>query len=750
MKHVSQSTFNRIRVSLILAVLLGIVMEQIVFAQGAKIHRKTALLSVQPAVLTEGRSFSVTAQVYEPLLTTLRLSVTTPEGDLQVQEILQISESFVTKGIRVPGSLKGRMRVILEADRHGRWIPVAEESIVLLPDFYDQVLHYIGRIEAMERNAAPNSKELRNIWAGLAYAEDLLERMKTANGNHVMELLRRLTALRKAAQAIENKKDPLTDTNGYQLRGYRSEENGEMQLYSVYKPKAYDAEKAWPLVLMLHGAWSNHHLALRRVLGHSNRRGENDPDAKQFMPPLPDVPYLIVAPNGYETMSYEGFAEKDVWRVMDEMNLLFNVDPDRVYVTGLSMGGAGTSKIGFRHPDRFAAAAPVCGFFSPGLWRSEDEKIPDFQRRLESMSSTHDVAENLLHVPVKIMHGDADPVVPPKGSVALHARLKELGYNTELEMYPGVDHAAWVPAYENARIFDWFAQFKRDPAPKKVIFKTGSPYGGGAYWIAIQEPERIRQFAQVNAEIDENTVSIKTENTARLSVSVPEKWIPNGDPLRVVIDGGAVLEGSQTGKELHFIHQNGKWEKGGGDYTPPLLPGNAGIHEARLSRQVFSYGTAGSEEETAECRQLAMIHSMPASIADERWALLPEEDLAPLQDQYNIILYSTIHGSAYLQKHLNQLPFQVNGEEIEFAGRIIKPNQALSIIYPNPENPKRYIAIYTAATREGLKALRANSSASRDLEGGSSGDFIVFSNDGKPAWGGLFDKEWKVDVVGDF
>ena len=147
-------------------------------------------------------------------------------------------------------------------------------------------------------------------------------------------------------------------------------------------------------------------------MGKSNKPGENDAAAKRFMPSLPEVPYLAVCPNGFETMSYESFAEEDVWRSLMKYKKVFSVDEDRIYLTGLSMGGAGTAKIGFRHPDRFAALAIVCGFYDPQIMIPNFRQKPIFSRRLEDVSSTYPISDNVLHVPVKLFHGDIDPIVP--------------------------------------------------------------------------------------------------------------------------------------------------------------------------------------------------------------------------------------------------------------------------------------------------------------------------------------------------
>ena len=113
------------------------------------------------------------------------------------------------------------------------------------------------------------------------------------------------------------------------------------------------------------------------------------------------------------------------------------VDPDRVYVTGQSMGGVGTWGIVAAHPERFAAAVPVCG-----IWQVED-------------------APKMARVPVWAFHGEKDPMVPVAGSRKMIAALKTAGAAPRYTEYPGVGHNSWVTAYATDELWDWLFQQKR-------------------------------------------------------------------------------------------------------------------------------------------------------------------------------------------------------------------------------------------------------------------------------------------------
>jgi len=114
------------------------------------------------------------------------------------------------------------------------------------------------------------------------------------------------------------------------------------------------------------------------------------------------------------------------------------IDPARLYVTGLSMGGYGTWELAMRHPDAFAAAAPICG--------GGDESQ----------------AERLKGLPIWAFHGDQDTVVWPERSERLVAAVNRAGGQAKVSLLAGVGHDSWSPAYDpKSGLLDWLFAQKR-------------------------------------------------------------------------------------------------------------------------------------------------------------------------------------------------------------------------------------------------------------------------------------------------
>ncbi|HPU34142.1 MAG TPA: PHB depolymerase family esterase [Phycisphaerae bacterium] len=209
--------------------------------------------------------------------------------------------------------------------------------------------------------------------------------------------------------------------------------------YLLYLPEGYDKDpdKKWPLILFLHGA---------------GERGDNLEKVKIHGPPKlvehgRKLPFIVVSPQCPADSWWEPVSLN---ALLDEVQDRHRVDPDRIYVTGLSMGGFGTWDLATRYPERFAAIAPICGGGNKLL------------------------VGRIKNVPVWAFHGDADPVVPVKRTDEMVEALKRAGGNVKYTCYPGVQHDSWTATYNNPELYEWFLSHKRgekrpatQPAPTK-------------------------------------------------------------------------------------------------------------------------------------------------------------------------------------------------------------------------------------------------------------------------------------------
>ena len=363
---------------------------------------------------------------------------------------------------------------------------------------------------------------------------------------------------------------------GPQLATFRSTVDDSEQQYALYVPKSFDPAKNYPLLISLHGEESNHRINLRRVLGASSRLGEPDTQNMRYFPPVADVDLVVASPFARGTMGYQGIAEKDVYDVLADVERRFPIDPDRVYLTGISMGGAGALWLALTRPDVWAAVAPLC----PG-----------------PLPAAAQLAPNALDLPVRLFHGEFDPIVPVESSRQWQRILLNAGVSAAYLEYPNVRHDVWDVAYRNGAAIQWFAKFRRNPSPDRVRLVAQSYAYASAYWVRIDGLTPGTLASLDVRRTGKAAFEVATGNLDGFSLLGQNSRLP----VTIHIDG-AVLR-VKPGPTLSFTKASGQWRPGRFD-PGGKRPGAEGpISEAVVSRQIYVYGTLGAGPEELEIRR---------------------------------------------------------------------------------------------------------------------------------------------------
>lgn len=446
---------------------------------------------------------------------------------------------------------------------------------------------------------------------------------------------------------------------GPQVASFHSAIDDSEQPYALYVPPQYDPSRRYPLVIALHGAGSDHRLNLRRVFGRGNAPGESEVEATRYFPPLPEVDYLVASPYARGTLGFQDIGEQDVYDVLADVKRRFSVDEDRIYLTGLSMGGGGTLWLGLTKPDVWAALAAVCP--APPL-------------------ETEELAGNALHLPVHLFEGELDPIVPAASVRRWQKLFLDLGVRAEYKEYPNVRHNSWDTAYRNAGVFDWFARFRRGRYPARVRFSARQYKHGSAYWLRFDQiaPGAL---ATVDASFTaRNQLTLKTENLGALTLLLNgHPQFSPAQPLLLQLDGKRLRTISKGVVSLSKA-ANGWQAK---PYVRPARvkgPGQEGpIREAIASRHTYVFGTSDhpSPEDEAQRRataERAADWSTPASKlllsvpvrADRE---MTRSDVA----NANLVLFGNAGTNSVLAQFAQELPLSLNVGAADFGLLFIAP-----------------------------------------------------------------------------
>ena len=211
--------------------------------------------------------------------------------------------------------------------------------------------------------------------------------------------------------------------------------------YLLYVPQDKPSNGLYPLMLFLHG---------------SGERGTDLNLVKKNGPPSfldkkNDFPFVVVSP---QCPNNRGWDTQSLLSLLDHIESTLPIDKNKVYVTGLSMGGFGAWELAQAAPERFAAIAPICG-----------------GGNLDRICLMRDV-------PVWAFHGAKDPVVPYKESERLVKRLQELKADVKFTLYPDAEHDSWSATYQNPELYKWLLSKSKNQDSPALNKDTSLSYVG--------------------------------------------------------------------------------------------------------------------------------------------------------------------------------------------------------------------------------------------------------------------------------
>jgi predicted peptidase len=219
--------------------------------------------------------------------------------------------------------------------------------------------------------------------------------------------------------------------------------NGVEYRYQVFVPRNWGPKVKWPVILFLHG------------YGEEGEDGLLPTDvgiAAAIRNHVDRFPFVVVIPQCRKNDWWTNVPmEAEALKALDQTMKEFKGDPQRVYLTGLSMGGYGTWALGAQYASKFAALAPVCG----GIRLPPGDDMPNAHNTDDSADPYAAVAQKIGKTPVWVFHGGSDPVVPVQESRQMVEALKAAGGNVRYTEYSGVGHNSWGKAYDEADLFAW-------------------------------------------------------------------------------------------------------------------------------------------------------------------------------------------------------------------------------------------------------------------------------------------------------
>jgi pimeloyl-ACP methyl ester carboxylesterase len=505
------------------------------------------------------------------------------------------------------------------------------------------------------------------------------------------------------------------------------------QPYAIYLPPRWSRVKKYPLVVSLHGAGTNHRINLRRVFGVESGLEDGTGYSDNSLPST-SVDYIVICPFARGSMGYQGVAEKDVYDVLADVQRRYRIDEDRIYLTGLSMGGGGTLWLGLTRPDIWAAVAPVAPKFVAPM--------------------AQQLAPNALNLGVHIFQGGKDRRSCVENSREWARRLRALETRViDYTEYPDMGVPAWEYAYKDGAIFNWFQQFTRNRFPSRVRFLSASYKYASAYWVELTKL-RSGVLAKIEAEfVGHNDLQITTEALGGFTLKLDGHPLYSSEhPLEIRLDGSQFCT-----NDLSFCKETGYWKVG---RRIPLVGekerGSEGpICEAFAGRHVYVYGTAGNpnQEEIQRRRGQAtraanwqnatwhlLLGSFLSSVAPPNvfFPVIPDRYAARKEySRHSLILFGDRNTNSAIGQLSRQLPLELCTGAVDYGlvfvtflgGRYIVVNSGIP--WWTGANPSKRSGFGFLSVEQGVLY--------------TFGDFLLFRGSlDNVIFEGRFDQNWRL------
>lgn len=405
------------------------------------------------------------------------------------------------------------------------------------------------------------------------------------------------------------------------------------QPYALYLPSDFNQSKTYPLVISLHSEESTHRLNFRQLFGSAAAYSRVDPLDPRFYPVSRNVEFIVAFPFARGTIGYRGIAESDVYDMLADVETRFSIDRDRVYLTGISMGGGGALWYALTRPDFWAGVAVLAPVVPPAA---------------EALTL------NAFNLPVRLFQGEEDPVVAAQTSRDWQRRFEDAGVPVRYFEYPGVRHDIWNVAYKNGALFDWFAQLKRNLYPEHVRFVAESYRYNSAYWLRI-DGLTPGTPALVDAQQSAAGITVATKNVDGFTVT------PKRSATTISIDGGALR--IKPGAPLSFTRVNGQWRPQRFVPTGKHAGAEGPIAAAFDGDRIYVYGEGNAA--LAEHAAKWPAHSFRV-LAD---SAVTAADLA----DSDAILFGTAQTNSLIARFAAQFPIALNPGAADYGLLFIAP-----------------------------------------------------------------------------
>ena len=510
------------------------------------------------------------------------------------------------------------------------------------------------------------------------------------------------------AAALGAGRSPWNHKRGKLVRGYISAVDGSVQPYGLIVPANYDAKKPIRLDVVLHGSTRPVGMSELRFM---NRFDEGDEGGKAG-----EADYIELHPLGRVENCYRWAGETDVFEAIESVCKHYSIDRKRIVLRGMSMGASGTWHLGLKHPGRFVALGPYCGYVdthefskTPLSTFVKVGTLPAHQEKALHMLDSVDYAANASMVPAIACMGEKDVFF--QAHVIMGKAMEREGLKMVNLISPGTGHVIDpVTHKEQMHRIGEYAARGLEAKPRHVRFVTWTLKYSQCHWVQVLGLEEHYARAEIEARIaDDGSVDVaEPRNISRFAILPPVLQEPaprlriGGKPVTL-----PVREGVYPPRKTVVGKRDGKWVYLGELDAVKLegkQPGLQGpIDDAFTTPFLCVRGTGKPWNTTIQTWSEASLkrfahewhHYMRGELPIKDDTEVTEEDVK----RCNLILFGDPGSNRWMARVLTQLPMRWTKEELQ-VGKDRHPaaDHVPVLIHPNPLARGRYVVLNSGHT----------------------------------------------------
>jgi pimeloyl-ACP methyl ester carboxylesterase len=527
---------------------------------------------------------------------------------------------------------------------------------------------------------------------------------------------------------------------GFVRLAYIDDIDNTPQFCRSYLPLHYDRAKKWPLVVYLHGYNQDNPEYVK--WWSADKR--HDPSSDKY-----DI--IFIEPHGRGNTQYLGIGDRDVLKCIELAKQKFNVDEDRVYLMGSSMGGFGTWNVATRHPELFAAIAPIYGGsdYHVNISQENLKKMSSWEIFFNDKFSSTSQMESLVNMPILVSHGDQDQSVNVNLSRYLVRMLQRWDYDVRYIEVPGKGHTE-LGLWD--QMIPWLLEHKRIASPRRVRVRAADLRAASAYWVEATQKMNPYDFMTVDAEVLEgNFIRVDSKNVSEISLTPDTHLVDYTKPVKVVWNAKVVSVNILPSKKI--ILQEDGYIPSPGCKTPSLA---GPVADFQSTPFLIVLGTTSNDAFTKKVLDI----KGKMLVGDWKYAQKYEPRVKKDMDvneedmkQYSLCLLGGPEDNKISKMVCEIIPIKVAENEFLIDGKSFKAKDALlNAVYPSPYNKERYINLVASTSGAGLNFFNP-----RQRENFQFDYFIVdgiipnysagAKNERIMIASGFFDNNWKMKTT---